>query len=291
MGNELTKAILKAIGMADKPADTIRVSPVSGGSINRAYRLEVGGRRFFAKVNSAGKHPLMFELEANGLRALRVEGGPRIPDVIATGYADDDAFLVLEWIEPGKKPVDFGKAFGKQLATLHRQTHKLFGWEEDNYIGSLFQSNGRLRNWPEFYMINRLDPQVEMAFNNGLLSKQHIRWFNVLYGKLEELIPQEIPALIHGDLWGGNYLVDESGQPILIDPAVYYGHREMDLGMMQLFGGFDQSIFEAYNRHFPLEKGWEDRIPLNQLYPLLVHVNLFGSGYVGQVERAVKLFI
>jgi protein-ribulosamine 3-kinase len=291
MRSGLKNAIFEACGFTDLPVDEVYFSSVSGGSINQAYRLEVDGERFFIKVNSASKYPLMFELEAKGLQGLRAEGGPQIPEFVANGYADDDAFLILRWIESGRKPTEFGEVFGKQLATLHRQTHKLFGWEEDNYIGSLFQSNSRLKKWHEFYIINRLDPHVEMAFNSGLLSKQHIRNFNTLYSKLDSLVPDEVPALIHGDLWGGNYLVDANGEPVLIDPAVYYGHREMDLAMMYLFGGFDHEVFDHYHANFPLENGWRDRVPLNQLYPLLVHVNLFGLGYVGQVDGALQPFI
>ena len=275
----------------ERYAEEFTVSPVGGGSINAAYKVSRGSNTFFVKVNKAARHPLMFELEAKGLKALGETGAFRTPQVLGIGYADDEAFLVLEWIESGKHEPSSWENFGHALALLHKHTNKRFGWEDDNYIGSLSQSNGHMRKWADFYIINRLDAQVELAFNAGLLGRDHMSLFNKLYPKLEQLIPQEPPALIHGDLWSGNFMVAAAGEPVLIDPAVYYGHREMDLGMMQLFGGFDAEVFRAYHANFPLEKNWEERIPLHQLYPLLVHVNLFGGGYVSLVERAIKPFI
>lgn len=272
----------------DKP---FSIKPVHGGSVNAAYKITRGSDTFFVKVNNAAHHPLMFELEAKGLLALQQTNTFRIPHVLANGYADDDAFLVLEWIETGRQNTVSAENFGQKLAALHRNTHRLFGLADDNYIGSLFQSNGQMRHWAEFYMINRLDHQLELAFNAGLLGAVHIALFSKLYPKLESLIPHEVPALIHGDLWYGNALTDTLGNPVLIDPAVYYGHREMDLAMMKLFGGFDDAVFRAYHQSFPLERGWEQRIPLHQLYPLLVHINLFGSGYVQSLEGALNHFV
>ena len=291
MRTALKQAIFQAIGYPNAQAEDSVFKHVAGGSINAAYRFEVEGKPYFVKLNSAKRHPMMFELEANGLNGLQVDGAPRLPEVIANGYADDDAFLVLEWLESGNKQADFWETFGVQLAGLHKHTHKLFGWNEDNYIGSLFQSNSRMRHWTDFYIINRLDLQLEMAFDAGRLHQSISRMFNKLYPKLETFIPEEAPALIHGDLWSGNYLVGPQGEPVLIDPAVYYGHREIDLGMMQLFGGFSAEMYRAYDRAFPLQQGWQERIPIHQLYPLLVHVNLFGGGYVNQVENILRRFV
>ena len=263
---------------------------VGGGSINQAAKLDYGKASYFVKWNSASRFPRMFELEANGLQALSEPGVIRVPKVLATGDAESDAFLVLEHIESGPKSADFWQTFGVQLANLHKQSHKLFGFKEDNYIGSLFQSNSQLRSWSDFYVINRLDAQLEMAFNDGKFHTSVSRSFNKLYKQIESIIPEEQPALIHGDLWSGNYLVGPEGEPVLIDPAVYYGHREMDLGMMHLFGGFSSELFEAYDKAFPLAEGWRERIPIHQLYPLLVHVNLFGGGYVNQVENILRRF-
>lgn len=289
MNAALLKSITQAI-YADENVAVPTVQSLSGGDINQAAKISFGKESFFVKWNSASVFPRMFELEANGLKTLAESGLIKIPKVVATSYADDNAFLILEFIESGSKPSNFWSAFGEQLANLHKQSHKLFGFEEDNYIGSLFQSNGQLRSWADFYIINRLDLQLEMAFNDGKMHQSISRLFNKLYPKLEALIPEEQPALIHGDLWSGNYLVGPNGEPVLIDPAVYYGHREMDLGMMQLFGGFAPEMFRAYDRAFPLQPGWQERIPIHQLYPLLVHVNLFGGGYVNQVESILRRF-
>lgn len=290
MNATLVEAVTRAI-FHDQTAVKPTVTAVTGGDINHAARVTFGDRPYFVKWNAAVKYPRMFALEANGLHALNSANAITTPHVVATAETAHDAFLVLDFVETGAQPTSFWNTFGKQLASLHRHTHKLFGFKEDNYIGSLFQSNMQLRSWADFYVINRLDVQLEMAFNAGKIHQSVSRAFNVLYTKLEELVPQEAPALLHGDLWGGNYLVGPHGAPVLIDPAVYYGHREMDLAMMHLFGGFSSQLFQTYHEVFPLQSGWQERLPIHQLYPLLVHVNLFGGGYVKQVEHVLKRFV
>lgn len=269
----------------------VRLNMLGGGSINQAFKMSLGVEQYFLKVNLAGKYPMMFGCEARGLQAFSALSQFKIPQIVAVGEFQDFAYLALEFIESGKPKPTFWALFGEHLADLHKNTHVLFGWQEDNYIGSLFQSNQQMRKWADFYIINRLDVQLEMAFNSGLLPKSMVASFNKLYTKLDQLIPKEPPALLHGDLWSGNYLVDNQGTPMLIDPAVYFGHREMDLAMMQLFGGFPEKAFQTYQAHFPLENDWQSRVPLHQLYPLLVHVNLFGSGYAAQLAAAIRPFV
>lgn len=266
------------------------VSPVGGGSINDTFRVETSSGIYFVKKNSASRYPAMFEKEAKGLQVLADAGEITVPEVIAFGESDDDAFLILEFIQSGARPASFWDDFARQLANLHRHSSGSFGLDHDNYIGSLVQYNRQHKTWADFFREERLEVQLRLAIDNHKMGKETMMAFGRFYNKLNEIFPPEPPALLHGDLWGGNYMVDEKGSPLVIDPAVYYGHREMDLGMSQLFGGFDVRFYEAYQRYFPLEKGWQQRLDYCNLYPLMVHVNLFGGSYTGSVKAILKVF-
>jgi fructosamine-3-kinase len=230
----------------------------------------------------------MFEKEAKGLALLAETKTIHIPKVIAHGQTDDGAFLLLEHIETGYRQDGFWETFGQSLAALHRCTSPQFGLDHPNYIGSLPQQNGRHDRFAAFYIHERLQPQLDMAISSKQLNAKDEKHFNNLYKKLPDLCPQEPPALIHGDLWSGNFLVGADSQPVLIDPSVAYSHRELDLAMSRLFGGFDRSFYRAYEEAYPLAPGFEKRLPVYQLYYLLVHVNLFGGGYVGSVRRIME---
>lgn len=284
---QLTKHLADHCG---RPVVVEREVPVGGGSINDSYRLDTDQGPFFVKVNTADRFPSMFEAEADGLRRLRTAAAIRVPRVIATGE-DKDSFLLMEWVEPGLKTGAFWAEFGRSLAALHRNTASTFGLERGSYIGSLKQLNTPHERWPEFFITCRLEPQVSMARDRKRIGAGDVLRFERLYAKLEGLFPKEPPALLHGDLWSGNFLCDADGVPVLIDPAVYYGHREMDLAMTRLFGGFEEGFYTAYNETWPLEAGWQERVDLCNLYPLLVHVNLFGSGYVQQMESVLRRFV
>lgn len=260
--------------------------PIGGGDINDAWRVEAGDRAVFVKTND-GADPEMFLREAEGLAWLAEAKALRVPAVLAVS----SAFLALELIEPARRAPDFADRLGRGLAALHRFGAEGFGWREDNFIGSLPQDNGREEDWPTFYARRRLEPQLRMAADRGRTSPEMRRGFSRLFARMRELVgPSEPPARLHGDLWGGNCHVDEHGAPVLIDPAVYGGHREMDLAMMQLFGGFSERVFAAYDEAYPLAEGWRERVPLYQLYPLMVHVNLFGGGYAASVERVLSRY-
>jgi fructosamine-3-kinase len=205
---------------------------------------------------------------------------------------DGPAYLLLEYLDPGRRDADFDEKLGRGLARLHRFGASGFGLEQDNFIGSLPQHNRAHPSWSEFFRSERLEPQLARGETASLFSSRHRRMFDQLFEKLDQLCgPQEPPSRVHGDLWGGNLHVDEKGEPALIDPAVYGGHREMDLSMMQLFGGFGERVFSAYDEEYPRATGHQDRLPLYQLYPLMVHVNLFGASYLGSVERALSRYL
>ncbi len=242
------------------------------------------------KFNHADTYPGMFEQEARGLRLLKGAGEVRVPEVIGTGDDGHYSFIVLEYLDQAPGKPDLWRTFGRQLAALHRHTAGHFGLGHDNYIGSLKQYNNRHENWIDFFREQRLRVQMEMAGRSGLLPSRLEQAFERLFKMLGDIFPEEAPSLIHGDLWSGNYMLDEKGQACIIDPAVYYGHREMDIGMSRLFGVFGGDFYEAYNEAWPMAPGWRERCDICNLYPLMVHVNLFGAGYLGSVEAVLRRF-
>ncbi|GAB4040036.1 fructosamine kinase family protein [Spirosoma jeollabukense] len=276
--------------------EVIEMQFLSGGDINTSAQVFSSEGVFFVKWNQMDQSqhvlgkPTMFEAEARGLDLLRHTGALHIPKVIGHGQHQDKAYLILDYIDPGKPTETYWETLGQSLAVLHSHTQPKFGLHFDNYIGSLPQDNTLTTNGLDFFFEHRLLPQAGLALYKELLPKQAYDALFRLRARLPDLIPNERPALLHGDLWSGNVLVDEDGQPALIDPAVHYGLREAELAFTKLFGGFDDRFYNAYNEAFPLEDGFYDRVGLYNLYPLLVHVNLFGSGYVSGVERILKQF-
>ncbi|MGB4204023.1 MAG: fructosamine kinase family protein [Bacteroidales bacterium] len=267
--------------------EIISVVPVSGGDINQAFKIQTQKDAFFLKYNFANRFPGMFQTEHLGLDLLAGSKTLRIPKVISQGETDKYSWLLLEFIEQGAVTHKFWEDFGTRLADLHQNSNDLFGLEHNNYIGSLHQSNRQHINWFDFFIEERLQKQLKPAYDKGLADKNIIAHFENLYKVLPDIFPTENPSLLHGDLWSGNFLCDDNSRACLIDPAVYYGFREMDIAMSKLFGGFSSSFYEAYNQAFPMAPGWQQRIDICNLYPLLVHVNLFGWSYVGSVKSIV----
>lgn len=265
------------------------VRGLSGGSINEAFRLEAGGRAYFLKLNRSGPAELM-TAEAQGLQLLRDAGPLRVPEVVAQGGAGGAAYLLLAFVEEGARSPSFWQQFGEGLAALHRHSAPQFGLSHDNFIGSLPQANARRDNWQDFYGSQRLRPQMRLARQSGRLGLAAEEQMERLISRLPELCPEEPPALAHGDLWSGNFLADKQGLPWLIDPAVSYAHREMDLAMSLLFGGFEARFYQAYETVYPTAPGFRSRVPVYQLYYLLVHINLFGGQYVQAVRRILQMF-
>ena len=281
MASSILSELAASIGI-----DLVDHQSLTGGDINDVFLLKSKAEELVVKINDASTYPGMFEAEAHGLRKLSESQSFRIPEVRKVGAIRGTSFLLMEYIVPGTPGHGFWDAFARNLARLHKITSTAFGLEQDNYIGSLPQYNGEAQSASEFYLTQRLEPQFSLASSKGYQFND----LDIFFRNLAEIIPPEPPSLIHGDLWNGNYMCDNSGKPVLIDPAVSYAPREMDLGMMQLFGGFPESVFNRYHEFFPLQENWKERIPLWQLYYLLVHLNLFGSGYLSSVKNIITRY-
>lgn len=262
------------------------IKPVGGGSINETARIETSSEIYFIKWNNAKRFPGMFEAEQKGLRLLKKYSGFVIPEVVFWGTHEDLSYIVMTHLEHG--PGDWKNA-GQLLAAMHKSTLGKFGLEHDNYIGSLHQSNTFHDSWSAFFSNERILPQMKLAIDAGALNKSDLMAAENFCKRLDEIFADEKPSLLHGDLWSGNFMFTSEG-PAIFDPAVYWGHREMDIAMTKLFGGFDKEFYNGYNEDYSLEKGWEQRVPYFNLYPLLVHVNLFGGGYVNDVRRILNHF-
>lgn len=260
--------------------------PVGGGDISTSLQLYGTRTNVFAKLRPADDLR-MFEAEAEGLQALAACPAVRVPAVLGLGRTAEQAFLLLEWldIQPLHDAEAAGRA-GAALAELHRCTRTEYGWERDNFIGTTPQQNFASINWASFFINARLRPQFELAIRNGF-SRDLLRHGEAIYAKLPALFLEYRPdaSLLHGDLWSGNLGCLADGSPVLFDPACYYGDREADLAMTELFGGLPLSFYAAYRNSAPLHADYERRKPVYNLYHLLNHLNLFGRSYLGQCER------
>lgn len=259
---------------------------VGGGCMAQSSIIRTNtGRFFFLKQGFSNG---LFTKEANGLHELNKAKAVRIPEVILF----DQDFLLLECITEGSKTAAFYIKFGKALAQLHKYTSTQFGFYEDNFIGSTPQINTYNSNWLDFYYTHRLLCQFKLAEANGYSDTSFQRAFLGLEKQLHQIIgsSEEKPCLCHGDLWAGNYMVDKNGDPVLIDPAVYYGHREADLAMTKLFGGFSSDFYEAYQKEFPLTEGYLYRENIYLLYHVLNHLNLFGESYKRQAIQLMTSY-
>lgn len=260
---------------------------VTGGDINKAAKIELSdGKKFFLKWNL--KAPAnFFSVEAKGLETLKAaKTHIVIPNVIDIG----SSHLVLEWLEHGEAAPNSCRAIGEGLAQMHKVSHEFFGLDYQNYIGTLVQKNAFSKNWLDFYISQRIEPQIKMAVDSNKLDTDLAHNLDSFTKNISSLLPIEKPSLIHGDLWSGNFMTLIHDEVSIFDPAIYYGHREMDLAMSHLFGGFSKEFYRAYESEFPLEPGFKERITIHQLYPILVHVNLFGGGYIQQAKSIIQHF-
>lgn len=281
MDDAITDHLTAMLGSAP-----VRSTSVSGGDVSDAHRVQLeDGRTVFAKTHRSPPEGF-FTTEATGLRWLGETGTVPVPGVL--GVSDDPALLVLEWLDEGRPTPDTEPHLGQGLAALHRAGAPCFGREDRRTTGSRGLPNEPTGSWPEFYASQRLVPLARLARDSRALDPDVVRAIDRVADQLEELGgPEEPPARLHGDLWAGNRLVDTEGRSWLIDPAAHGGHREFDLAMMRLFGGFGDDCFAAYDDAFPLAEGWQERVLLHQLAPLVVHAIKFGGGYVHATEQAV----
>ena len=236
------------------------IYPVKGGDLNDTYRIESFNKKYFLKLNIAQNFPNLFVKEANGLKALAETNIFDIPEIIKNGETDNNfQYLILDWIEQGQPTIENWESFGVNMAKFHQITNEQFGWSEDNYIAIIVQPNSYRSTWVDFYSENRILPMVKLLADKKLLKPKEVKAANRLCTELINIFPEEKPTLIHGDLWNGNIITRENGDITLIDPAIYYGHREMDIALAELFGGFDDSFFNVYNEVFPLQGNFEER--------------------------------
>jgi len=258
---------------------------MGGGCINQAVMATDGQRSFFVKLNAASRLP-MFEAEAAGLDDMRAAGAIRVPEPVCTGASGGNAWFVMEYIHMGGR--SNARLAGEQLALMHRKEANRFGWRMDNTIGSTPQPNGRMQDWAAFWRDRRLGFQLQLAARNGHRGALQAKGERLL-GCLEQLLDHDpVPSLLHGDLWGGNIGYDDKGNPVIFDPAVYYGDREADLAMTELFGGFGTGFYEAYDAVWPIDSGYAVRKTLYNLYHVLNHLNLFGGGYASQAQGMME---
>jgi fructosamine-3-kinase len=265
----------------------VDLQPVAGGCINQGAILRTaGGPSFFLKQN-ADAPETMFLREVEGLRALAVEGGARLPSPLLAG----PNFLLLEDLRPAAPAHGYWETFGRQLARLHAHTSDTFGFPHDNFLGTTPQPNPPTPDGFEFFAVHRLEFQARLAHERGLLATGDRDRIHKLTRGLRERVPEQPASLIHGDLWSGNALTGPEGEPAIIDPAAHFGWAEAELGMTELFGGFPNRFYAAYQDARPLESGWRERLPIYNLYHLLNHLNLFGAGYLGQVQAILKQYV
>src|SRR5829696_2172720 len=270
---------------------TIQFQSIGGGSINQTYKLSFANKAIFCKINSGTKFPHLFQRESSGLELIRKQGIIQAAEVFDCFEANGMQILLLKWIHEGERSESFWKKFGEQLAALHHITAVDFGLDEDNFMGSVPQSNRPSVNWTNFFVEQRLNPLLQLCTSKKLLSYRCCQQFENLYQQVPNIFDKEQkPALLHGDLWSGNFMCNQGSEPVLIDPAVYFGHPSVDLGMTTLFGGFAPSFYEAYRFHSPFPSNYEEQWQVCNLYPLLIHLYLFGSSYLTQVEQTLSRY-
>ncbi len=261
-------------------------SSIGGGCINQGYAVSDSDRTYFVKINRASTLE-MFVAEASGLEQMYVTKTIRIPQPICWGVAGDSCYLVLEWLELGGSSNQSWEMMGKQLAAMHRVgVASFFGWERNNTIGSTYQCNTPTDNWAEFFADRRISYQLKLAQRRGASFPDIDKITASMKNILAEYNPQ--PSIVHGDLWSGNAAILRTGEPAIFDPATYYGDREVDIAMTELFGGFPTAFYQGYNREWQLDKDYQQRKTLYNLYHILNHFNLFGGGYLSQANRMIK---
>lgn len=281
---QLNKLLCETLGKKE-----ITLQQQSGGCINQCFKVETDNQKFFCKVNSVSNLPQLFEVEAKGLELIKNSRVFNTPEVIKIFYKEDYQILILEWIEEGERTAGFWKKFGYTLAELHSIRSNEFGLEIDNYMGSVRQINNQNDEWSAFFIEQRLQPLIIACKEKSLFTTVHEEKFKNFYKKLPEYFQKVKPSLVHGDLWSGNFMCNKKEEPVLIDPAVYFGIPAVDIGMTKLFGGFNKLFYEAYQYHSGFSPE-DQQNKICNLYPLLIHLFLFGNSYLPQIEETIKEF-
>lgn len=263
----------------------ISIDPVSGGDIANSYLVTTDSNPVFLKTHHNFK---LLEAEKIGLETIYKSNTIKTPEILGFSNLESITFLALEWIDsktPNSKDLEL---LGKQIAKLHNVTSDDFGFDTNNFIGSLQQNNKKHNCWNDFYIEERLIPQMQLAHQKGLLKQSKIPSIELMKERCSLYFQNVTPSLLQGDLWSGNYLISVTGEPYLLDPSVYFGHNEIDIAMSKLFGGFGNSFYESYHSILPKDKFTDDRVQLYQLYYLLVHLNMFGSSYYSSVKQILQ---
>lgn len=286
MWKEIAQAIAQATDQEFAIADT---TSVSGGCINQGYRVSSNDKSYFVKLNDAAKAEMFFA-EALGLKQMYSTKTITVPQPVCWGKADSSSYIVLQWLDlaSGSK-ADWTK-MGQKLAAMHRQgIGKGFGFEMNNTIGSTPQINNWMDNWADFFAKQRIGYQLKLAQRNGGSFPDQSRVIEAVKVRLADRLPE--PSILHGDLWSGNAAITGDGSPVIFDPATYYGDRETDIAMTELFGGFSSTFYQGYNEAWPLDSGYHQRKNIYNLYHVLNHFNLFGGGYRNQAKRIIQEII
>lgn len=282
----LSEQLIKSLNNSlNQTLNIQNIAPVAGGDIHQAWLLTTAQTQWFLKVNRVSSAPV-FAAEALALERIQHSETLHCPSVIAQGETDQQAWLLMDYLPLTHRGDDVQR--GQALAAMHRTTHHQFGWEQDNFIGHTPQRNAWQQNWVDFYRQQRLEPQLALALQQGA-SRRLVEKGQQLAENLAVFFEhyQPVPSLLHGDLWAGNSAFTVQGEPVIYDPASYYGDRETDIAMTELFGGFSPAFYQGYNQAWPLDVGYQQRKPLYNLYHVLNHFNLFGGHYQHQAERLI----
>jgi fructosamine-3-kinase len=274
-----------------KPVQVYSIHHLGGGEVNYAYRVITDKGVYFVKVHDSKNYPRFFEKELNGLLALKETNTIDVCEPIGTMEIGSNSFLALDYEDAAPMAVNFWEQLGNDMASLHCQTNRYFGFVEDNFLGQCLQINHRMTNWGQFYIKNRLLPNVRAVAEKHLMDANEIKLFEKFFNLVEFAFPEEQPSLLHGDFWKEHVISNAEGKPCLLNPAVYYGHREMDIAKTKMVGTFPQGFYDAYNAAYPLQKDWEDRLDFCKMYYHLVNLNIYGSAYLQNVQQILHKWV
>lgn len=285
----MKELVAKALEKAQDYSTIETIKSVQGGSINESFYIKTRNARYFLKYHHIAPEKF-FEVEAEGLRNIRQTDTIAVPDVLAFSDEKNNSFLLLDWIQ-GEKKNNTEVMLGENIAKLHMATGPAHGFYNDTFIGTLAQANELIPNWLNYYRDYRLIPQLNAGIKNNRINARRRKQMEKLLDHLNKWIPEKVaPSYLHGDLWGGNWITGPNGEPYVIDPSFLYGDRHFDIAFTELFGGFSNQFYQAYNEQFPLSDYYTDIKPLYQLYYLLVHVNIFGESYGAHVDTVLNYY-